>query len=127
MKFCQDHWTNLRKAIDDRGLTHLVAQGAEEAADRTIAELQGRSNLDTWDPLMSAYWNLSSKVLERVGLAALAEDFCPMCAVQESYNWYAKNNQTPPPAAADAQRWIDSCCDVMLKYAQEKKLVTGVQ
>lgn len=126
MNVCQEHWDLLRAAVEVRGMTHLVARSGQEAAADMVAQLEGRSSLDNWDPLMAAHWPLAGKIMERVGLAALALDFCYLCAIQQSYDWYDKEDVERPPEALAPQGWVDSCMDAMLEYAREQGLMPRV-
>lgn len=137
MRFCTCHWNSLRKAVDDRGMTHLVARSGEDAVENQVAELEGRATPANWDPLMAAHWAIAGKVMDAIGHsqgpeAALAffgsADGCPLCEVQRSYDWWGRNGNPPPPAEAkDAQAWIDSCMDAMRAHAVEIGLIAGLQ
>jgi hypothetical protein len=70
MNLCQDHWDRLRAAIDKRGLSHLIAQGGEEAAKRTKQELeQGAGSKETFDPLMFAFFAIGANVMDTISKA----------------------------------------------------------
>lgn len=80
MKFCQPHWDKLRAAVESRGLGHLIAANGRDAHARAVAELQGRSERDDFDPLMAAHWMIVHAVQQRIGLALFfGEDVCPVC------------------------------------------------
>lgn len=125
--FCMPHWNMLRRAVRDRGMDHLVAPSGEEAARAAAAQLEGTDTVEDWDPLMAAHWAIMSKVLQAVGLAGLAEVFCPLCAVQESFDAVSETDDFKPERHHNAQQWVDSCTDAMLDYAREQKLMPGVQ
>lgn len=128
MRFCKPHWDALRAAVTQRGMDHLVAKSGEEAMASMVAELGGTATKQDWDPLMAAHWAIVTRVTERVGLAALTTpDFCPLCAVQESYEHVAATYDPIPAGAVDAQHWVDSCMDAMLRHARECGLMPGVQ
>jgi hypothetical protein len=70
VKFCQDHWDRLRRAIDQRGLSPLIHQGGEAIAEAQMRELQGIDTAGDFDPLMSAHWAIAgnaSQAMERGG------------------------------------------------------------
>lgn len=132
MKFCQPHWVALGEGVKARGMWHLVPQTAEEAAANLQREVDG--GVETFDPLMGAHWRIANRVLDNIAktqgpgaaLAAVGDpDFCPLCAVQISYESYGDGPR--PPWALDAQGWIDVTLDGALNYAREQGLVPGVQ
>lgn len=136
MKFCEKHWEALRQGVQDRGMWHLVPKSGEAVIDNMAQELQGGE--EVFDPLMGAHWRIANRVLESIGknsgpeaaLSALGDpDWCPLCAVQSSYDWWDGPEATEPrPAhAADAQGWIDRALDGALSYAREQHLVADVQ
>lgn len=81
MKFCQDHWDKLRKAIEDRGLGDLIASDGNVAMKRQVDQLQ-RANEDketitlaNYDPLMAAMWaivNNAGEFARRAGGSSTA-------------------------------------------------------
>lgn len=109
MKFCQSHWDELRQAIDDRGLSHLVAKDGVAAAKRLVFELEGTDKPDDYDPLMAANWMISGRVLEEVGLVMMMGDYCPLCMVEDE-------GQRRGQRAGLASEWIKSCTDSVREY-----------
>ena len=80
MKICAAHWAELRKLLDDRGLTHLIPTTGEEAAKRVMA--------DSFDPLMYANNAIFANALGAVGLVLLSPkedgaERCPICHLIE--------------------------------------------
>ena len=62
---CQGHWDRLRAAIADRGLSALVADSGEKAASNMARELaEGKPTVDTYDPLMAAFWAISNNGMD---------------------------------------------------------------
>lgn len=132
MRYCLDHWNVLRAGVDARGMSHLVAQGGEAAVEALQRNLNGESTAADWDPLMAAHWGIARRVLDRMGpngIAAFGDpDWCPLCEIQQSYQWWDAPGRPPRPAEAlDAQGWANSCLDSMLAYAREQKLIAAVQ
>jgi hypothetical protein len=77
MALCDDHWTELRLAVEAEGLT--PSANAEIAAIRTLAELEESDDPAMFDPLMYAMWNMlanGSKIFNR---PLLLVDGCPIC------------------------------------------------
>lgn len=141
MKFCEQHWADLRQGVVDRGMWHLVAKSGQDAAEAAVRDLEGRPEPGDWDPLMAAHWALAGRVMDAIGnsqgpmaaVSAMADpEWCPMCSIQESFEVWDKPEQIakhgPRPAhARDAAGWIDSCLDAMLKHARGKGLVPPTQ
>jgi hypothetical protein len=114
MKFCQPHWDRLRKEIDDRGLTHLVAGDGEKATASMVRELEGHPEPADYDPLMSAHWAIMTNALKMGGLYLMGQDengkdFCPLC--EADYH------------GGHAQDWLTGCCDAQLEHAREMGLI----
>lgn len=108
MKFCQDHWNNLREAISARGLDHLVARSGEEAIQRAEQEINNTATDANYDPLMSAHWMIMGNALQGSGLYLMTGDYCPLCEV----NKYGGSDQ----------EWIDGATDAVLEYCKENYL-----
>lgn len=93
MKFCQGHWDRLRKAIDDRGLGHLVAPDGKAAAQQMADQLERADRGEepftpvNYDPLMAAHWaivNAVSALAPGIALHLMMPDEdgsekCPLC------------------------------------------------
>lgn len=114
MQMCQAHWDALRKAIDDRGLTPLVAKSGEAAMESIKREIEGESDKSDFDPLMGAHWAISGQYLKDVGLAGMSGDKCPLCEVEKS-------------GAGRAQNWIDGASEDQLACARHFGLVPQKQ
>lgn len=104
MKFCEDHWTKLRTAIDERGMTKLVSKSGEEAARRTTE--------GGFDPLMGAHNSIVSNALERAGLELMnanpdGSERCPMCFLGS----HCEN------CAVIVETWIGKAADGALEEA----------
>jgi len=113
----------LRKAIEDRGLSHLVAKSGEEAFENMKAELQGESS-GSYDLLMNCNWMICTAALKEGGLYLLSgkEDGTPYCPICEDV---AHN---PPEEKEEVETWwIDGPADSVLEYCRDEGLVPGVQ
>lgn len=127
MRMCNDHWAAMRQAVEDRGMTHLVARSGEDAMASIVDQLQGGTG--TWDPLMAMNNNFFSAALEYGGLGMLTQPpeghghmdggeraWCPLCE--------AKIRGDGP----DTDKvWIAECADAMLAHARDKGLVPVAQ
>lgn len=88
MKFCQGHWDKLRAAIDQRGLTPLVAKDGRMAMQNTVLELEGRADEAQFDPLMNAHWMIVGRALDLGGMYLMGStpeggEYCPVCEVMK--------------------------------------------
>lgn len=101
MKFCSNHWTELKAAISEKGLDDLIAKNGEEAAKRMVSELDGGVSRSNFDPLMAAHNAIVSNAIESAGLQILAQEGCPLCLLIEHCQCAAKG--TPDCAFA---KWI---------------------
>lgn len=94
MKFCADHWSQLRAAIEDRGLGALVAESGEQAGCNMVAEFEHGSTVDTFDPLMGAHNAIVARAMKEIRerytqnpLMLMADPdehpewACPICAL----------------------------------------------
>lgn len=113
MRFCEDHWTRLRGAIDMRGLSHLVAPDGHVAAQQMAQEVQAGPSPVTYDPLMAAHWAIVSNATKFVGLALLmpnddGSERCPLCFVTSQH---LEHCQDPGCTVKDYDSWIDRAAD----------------
>lgn len=57
MRFCDDHWSKLRTAIEARGLAPLVAQGDKAMAAKLAEQVDsGTETIDNYDPMMGSFF-----------------------------------------------------------------------
>ena len=88
MKFCQDHWNDLRREVREVGLDAWVPDSGEKAA-QMLGEIQAGqpATIDNFDPLMRGMFAITSAASnvclyndDKVGaLAILVEQICPQC------------------------------------------------
>lgn len=72
MKFCQQHWDTIRKAIDERALSGLVAKDGATAVAQMASQLQvGSEQADNFDPLMAAHWAIVNNVMSMLNRAGM--------------------------------------------------------
>ncbi len=87
MRMCDDHWNELKKKLDDRGLTQFIAKDGKEAVERFVEDLQAlEKDKKNFDPLLFANNAIMFNVLDTVGLAVMGQDengneHCPICYV----------------------------------------------
>jgi hypothetical protein len=117
MKFCKEHWQLCRDAVDERGMSPLVAADGEEAMERTVEELQGGKA--KFDPLMSLHWHWTNSALRNGGLYLMGQNetgeneghYCPVCE-------FAKHM-----AGFDAKSAIGGIADQMAEHCRAEGLI----
>lgn len=114
MKFCIPHWEQLKQAVKDRGMYHLVHSSGQAAMDALARVADGISDEKDFDPLMAATMRIYGQFAREAGWEKLDADICPLCEIAETM-----------PDMPD--NWIDGCCDEMLEFARESKLMPEVQ
>ncbi len=120
MKICKDHWEMMRNAIEDRGMSGLVARDSETAFDNIKEELSG--GRPDFDPLMSMHWHWTNEAIRCGGLYLMGEDetgandgqFCPVCEFEKNAEGF------------DAKISIGIVADQMAEYARSEGLIPKV-
>lgn len=112
------HWNDLREAIKERGLWHLVSKNGEEAIKSVTNQIEGKEH--HYDPLMAGNFAIWSNALDAGGLYLMGKDengneYCPLCELD-------KHTNCDPKASV---KWITGCADEQLKICQEKGLVSS--
>lgn len=113
MQICPSHWLQLRTAVSERGLDHLVSKSGEEAAQRMTNMGNGSSDPADFDPLMAANMAIISYYVSHIGIDGISEQLCPVCEA-------AKNSD----ADDLAENWINGSADDVLAVARSKGLIT---
>lgn len=121
MRFCKPHWDMCRKAIDDRGVSGLIAKDGKTAVDDAVADLQGEPDPknERFDPLMSMHWHWTNHALRNGGLYLMGENedgsndghYCPICEFEKHMRGF------------DAEKDIAIVADQMLHWARGEGLV----
>jgi hypothetical protein len=114
MKFCMPHWDRLQKAIEEKGMKHLIHASAEAAHESVIRQLEGHEDKTDFDPLLNATWAIYGQFIQNVGLAAMVGDICPLCDVDAR-------------GPSSSQNWIDGSTADQLKHARHLGLIPEVQ
>jgi hypothetical protein len=99
MIFCDRHWSDLKEALEERRLSHLVSKTAQEAAFRC-----NKGGPNNYDPLVRANLMIVQELVKHTGPAILQTKFCPLCEATRR----SKDEALP-------ERWIKGCTDVILK------------
>lgn len=128
VKFCLPHWERLRAAINERGLTSLIARGGAAAAERTTDEFKGTATDATYDPLMACHWMITNRALEGLGLYVLTtkedgSEYCPICEVLRRHPDPCPNGCT----GDDVERYfINGPADAALEYVKRSPVLCAV-
>lgn len=69
MQFCDTHWTNLRTAIDARGLSALVAETGQDAMVKTMRQFEGEDTIDSFEPVLMAHTNIAANAMGTISRA----------------------------------------------------------
>lgn len=114
MKNCENHWSQIRTAIDERGLTKFVAADGKEAASRLLAQQRaGKFTPENFEPLLIAQGMIDRNALACGGSYLLTGPYCPLCELEKNKEYV---NESP-------EEWIKNAADGTLKCAQEIGLV----
>ena len=135
MNMCKTHWDRLRVAITKRGLSSLIAESGEKAASNIRRELTDGPSLDSYDPLMAAFWAINSNGMDFISdlggnpLASMSADApehmrCTLCHL----NWIMDehdrlctlaNCQKPKGEAAHYEWMISRAADDQVEVWKE--------
>jgi len=90
MKHCDEHWARMRKAVDDRGMSHLVAGSGQEAVERVQREIEAHAEGDKpsptdFDPLMAMNWNFCGRAMQTAGIVVMQEKDAYAYEVEAQY------------------------------------------
>jgi hypothetical protein len=125
VKFCQPHWEKLRAAIDERGLTHLVAQGGAQAARNLAAESRDGPSIQTFDPLMAAHNAIWFNAMQTpVGMTLMfanddGSERCPICFPRDEHAKVCPGAPECLVSASTFEAWIDLAAEGAKEQADE--------
>lgn len=78
MRFCDDHWQELRREIVDRGLEAFVAPSAEEATVRLENATRGLGSFrEQFEPLLHSSLQIKMDLMMEAGVPDTGG--CPLC------------------------------------------------
>lgn len=97
MQWCVEHWTQLRLKVEASPIASLIASSGERMAENTARDIEsGETTLDTFDPLMGAYWAMIAFISESMGpggaIAVLVLEGCPICKVDDVHQKLCKDD-----------------------------------
>lgn len=86
MQICKEHMERLRKAVEDKGVGHLISDEFDVILNRIREEFLGNPPRDSYDPLTHAIYTLMSNALLYGGGYLLMQQpdgsyLCPCCEV----------------------------------------------
>jgi hypothetical protein len=144
MNFCQGHWDMLKKAIDDRGLTDLVAPDGETVAAMLAKQIEdGKATPTTFDPLMGAMFAISNNAADLVqkqggnplyvmvasdeeqpiegipGYEGRTWPFCPLCHINLAHEIFCRVPDCTMDREHGYDSWINNAADDMVTAAKE--------
>lgn len=117
MRICPDHWALCRHAIDERGMSGLVANSGEEAMESAVMELRGET--PPFDPLMSMNWYFANAALKAGGLYLVTQredgvndgHYCPICEFEKNAPGFV------------AEEVVGRTADAMLQHCRDTGLL----
>lgn len=114
MRFCLDHWTQLREAVDRAGLGEFVASSGEEVALRMRGE--------GFDPLMGAHMAIIGALANMANggiIAVMQLEGCPVCEADAAHQATCQDQ----PCTTSYARWFDGAVGDQRRIALERGLV----
>lgn len=81
MKLCEKHMEKLRDALEVVGLAPLVSSSGYELSGRLTREMLDGPSVDTFDPLIGAYYSIMCNAIEAPGIQGCVldpYDPCPL-------------------------------------------------
>lgn len=119
MQMCLDHWIMLRKAINDLGLSNLVASNGDQIARNFASELEHGITIDNFDPLMYAHNAIILNALEALGTVFIKQGNCPICSFNKSHTQTCKDPNCIYKDGSDI--WIEYASNEALEKWNELK------
>ena len=127
MRICDAHWTELKQALEERGLMKLVSGSGEKATRVIEGQLQGDDSNEAYDPLLAANFAIWNNGLQAVGMGLMAPDApCPLCFLNEC----AEKGCGDPDCKKvhhNGSDWIQFAANDQLEEARKRKLVPPIQ
>lgn len=114
MKLCTSHLYDLVKALNQKGLGHLITQDAVPAKIKAERWLAGIAKADEFDPLIVSIFEISKKAMEAMldrSMPRPQDRVCPLCVM----------NHVIGPACD--REWTDNITDLMVVTARTNNLM----
>lgn len=103
LSVCQRHWSDLRLALQERGLGKYESKDGEAALDKLQKWSAGDCRLETFEPPLLSNNALVAKFVDESDPQRLLDGGCPLCVV-DGYKL--------------ARNWINGVADSMLELAK---------
>jgi hypothetical protein len=116
VKFCQPHWDRLKASVESRGMGHLIAANGRDAHARAVADLEGRSDLSDFDPLMACHNRIVQRATEQFGLYLYTGDYCPVCETVKNFPKISREETE--------DHYSEKIADSVLEFCRSQGLVT---
>jgi len=87
--FCQQHWDELKAAIEARDLMQFVAKDGKQAMENMVRDLEGQNTVVDYEPLLGSDFCMSNVAMSFYGLRMMAVEEgeekppCPVCMMQK--------------------------------------------
>ncbi len=109
MKICQQHWNELKTALDERGLTKFIAPDSKSVINEMVKELKHEPV--KFEPLLAANFAIWRNAIDGGGLYLMYGDLCPLCELEAHTTVQASN-------------WINHAADDQYNKAKELGLIS---
>lgn len=124
MRFCTRHWSDLKAAIESRGLGKFIAQKGEAVVDRMVSQLENGPSTENFEPLMGAHNAIVARALEIGGIELMMpneddSERCPLCFLQAGHDAQCKEEG----CKHSFEPWIGYAADEALAEATRRGLV----
>lgn len=106
MPWCQEHWDQLRKTIEDKGLGVFIAKDGQELANKITSKDE-----NAFDPLFGSMIRINMKMMQSPGFVREYISKCPLCTLIDCGQ---------PKLVAN---WLNGVTSEALEYAVQEGLV----
>jgi len=86
---CESHWVLCRKAIQKRGLSHLVSKTQKEAVSRIKKDMRSETPTRDYDPMLHLVMFIYHKYIDNIDELDIENDderHCPLCDIAKKVN-----------------------------------------
>jgi len=128
---CENHFSMMEEAVRATPLDTYVTD-----RDRVRVAVQAtnmvcrnqRVEAEDFEPLLLLSMAFIDQIGQRCGDEALHANFCPLCAIDESYKAaQEKFGENIPDMCADVPRWIESMISSLTDFAADQGYLIVIQ
>jgi hypothetical protein len=122
MRFCENHWNGMKKALEDRGLSSFIATSGETAASRVESQAETHEvKRENYEPLMGMQMAIIHNAIGTLGIETFADnpdgsDRCLLC-------YLIANCTCGRGDECSYYKWTDYAANDMLDLAKDLGLV----